>query len=386
MINLYLHSGSENHGCEAIVRSTVNMLEQRVNLFSMSPSQDYKYGIDKLCAIKADDEERLVPKSKEWFLARIQTKITHEIDLEIKYRRKALFENVNKNDICLSIGGDNYCYQGTQILASINKNLKKKGTKLVLWGCSVEPDLISKKEIAYDLKKFDLITARETISYNALKKINRNTVLVSDPAFTLQREDLPLPSGLQENNIIGINISPLILNLTSNKEIVLKAYTNLIAFILNNTVYSIALIPHVVWKNNDDRIVLNEFYKTYKNSNRVVMIDDCNCMQLKGYIARCRIFIGARTHATIAAYSTYVPTLVIGYSVKATGIARDIFRSEENYVLPVQDIVDEHILIDRFCWLENNYEKIKQHLILFMPEYINKAYDWKKYFDRLIEI
>lgn len=48
------------------------------------------------------------------------------------------------------------------------------------------------------------------------------------------------------------------------------------------------------------------------------------------------MFIGARTHATIAAYSSLVPTLVVGYSVKARGIARDLFGTEKNYVLPVQ--------------------------------------------------
>ena len=51
------------------------------------------------------------------------------------------------------------------------------------------------------------------------------------------------------------------------------------------------------------------------------MIQDDNCMVIKGYISRCELFIGARTHATIAAYSTGVPTLVLGYSVKARGIA-----------------------------------------------------------------
>ena len=61
-------------------------------------------------------------------------------------------------------------------------------------------------------------------------------------------------------------------------------------------------------------------------------------MELKGYIARCRFFVGARTHATIAAYSSCVPTLVLGYSVKSRGIARDLFGNEENYVLPVQSL------------------------------------------------
>lgn len=62
--------------------------------------------------------------------------------------------------------------------------------------------------------------------------------------------------------------------------------------------------------------------------------------QYKSIISRCDMFIGARTHATIAAYSTCVPTLVIGYSVKSKGIAKDIFGTDEGLVIPVSEITD----------------------------------------------
>ena len=76
------------------------------------------------------------------------------------------------------------------------------------------------------------------------------------------------------------------------------------------------------------------------------MIEDHNAMELKGYIARCRFMVVARTHASIAAYSTQVPTLVVGYSVKARGIAKDIFGTEENYVIPVQSLTKESELTE----------------------------------------
>lgn len=50
------------------------------------------------------------------------------------------------------------------------------------------------------------------------------------------------------------------------------------------------------------------------------MIEDAPCGDLKGYISRCRFLVAARTHASIAAYSTGVPALVAGYSVKARGL------------------------------------------------------------------
>ncbi|MFZ4780597.1 MAG: polysaccharide pyruvyl transferase family protein, partial [Terrimicrobiaceae bacterium] len=45
----------------------------------------------------------------------------------------------------------------------------------------------------------------------------------------------------------------------------------------------------------------------------------------KWIIARCAVFAGARTHSTIASLSSCVPTLSIGYSLKARGINQDIF-------------------------------------------------------------
>ena len=77
----------------------------------------------------------------------------------------------------------------------------------------------------------------------------------------------------------------------------------------------------------------------------MVIIGDAPAALLKGYISKCSFFVGARTHSTIAAYSTGVPTLVIGYSVKSRGIATDLFGAYENYVIPVQDICDPQALI-----------------------------------------
>jgi polysaccharide pyruvyl transferase WcaK-like protein len=111
----------------------------------------------------------------------------------------------------------------------------------------------------------------------------------------------------------------------------------------------------------------------FQQSPRVIQLEDHNAMELKGYISRCRLFIGARTHATIAAYSSCVPTLAVGYSVKAKGIAKDIFGTYENYVVPVQTLAYTDDLITAFEWLKVHEEDIRQHLSIFMPNYIKKA-------------
>jgi len=115
------------------------------------------------------------------------------------------------------------------------------------------------------------------------------------------------------------------------------------------------------------------------------MIDDHNCMELKGFISHCRMFIGARTHATIAAYSTCVPTLAVGYSVKAKGIAKDIFGTYENYVILVQSLQYEDDLIKAYQWFCDHENEIRTHLHNFMPSYIEKAWQAGEVIKKLLE-
>ena len=374
-IIFYAHAGSGNHGCEAIVRSSANMLRDAILLYSIRPEEDLKYGLnDILEGIREDSRLRVRKYSIPWLRARIQTKLTGSIVTEVYNQKRRMLDDIQSGDVAFSIGGDNYCYPGTDILAAINTNIRRKGAKTVLWGCSVEPELLKAPAIAKDIASYDLITARESISYEALKTVNPNTVLVADPAFTLERVDLPLPDGWVEGNMIGINASPLILQSGKDGQMVLDAYKELIKRILETTDCSVALIPHVVWESNDDRVPLKVLHDEFAGTGRVILIEDHNCMELKGYIARCRMFIGARTHATIAAYSSCVPTLVLGYSVKSRGIARDLFGTEENYVIPVQNLSSADELANGFDWLLANETTIREHLQSIMPEYKSRAY------------
>ena len=113
------------------------------------------------------------------------------------------------------------------------------------------------------------------------------------------------------------------------------------------------------------------------------MIDDGNCMELKGYIARCRFFVGARTHATIAAYSSCVPTLVVGYSVKSKGIALDLYGTYDKYVLPVQNLTNEDELVNNFKWMLETEKEHKEILSNKIPEYKKLAMKASEYMKEL---
>lgn len=384
MIHMYYHGGSGNHGCEAIVRASCAILGKKVVLHTSNPESDLAYMLDQIVELQEDTYQPLPKRSLRYLLFAIHHKLTGSDYWYTRLAHEKLFSGVCAGDVWMSIGGDNYCYNGTDILAHYNQIIHRKGAKTVLWGCSVEPELVKEPAIAKDLARYDLITARETISYEALKTVTPNTVLVADPAFALERVDLPLPNGWIEGKMIGINASPLVLQ-AGNGTKIMAAYRQLIRTILTTTDCSVALVPHVTLASSDDRQALLPLYEAFRDTGRVLMIEDHNCMELKGYIARCRMFIGARTHATIAAYSSCVPTLVLGYSVKSRGIARDLFGTEEHYVLPVQELHDENQLADGFSWLLEREDEIRRHLKQIMPVYQRRAESAVEAMEKLIK-
>lgn len=385
-IVLYYHGGSRNHGCEAIIRATAKIFNEKLLTYAMYPNEDKEYQLDRVVELLYDKEDQIKKPSIKYYLSAIDQKVFHKTVTNTYFRWNTFFKNVERGNVYLSTGGDNYCYTDLDKLSDYNYLIKKKGGKTVLWGCSIEPDNI-KGNVIQDLKRYDLIVAREPITVAALYSagIKDNVVQFPDPAFQLNKINLPLPEGFLEGNMVGLNLSPLIMSCEKEEGITLKNYLFLIDYILTETNMGIALIPHVVKGGSNDLKILKQIKDQYKHENRVILFQDYNCEEIKGFISRCRFFIGARTHSTIAAYSTCVPTIVVGYSVKARGIAKDIFGTYENYVLPVQNLYYEQDLCNQFLWLVKEEKQIKDYLKKKMPEYCASVLSAAKRVNLLLE-
>lgn len=365
---MFFHGGSTNRGCEAIVRAGVNLLKNEnknavVDLASMDPTTDLIIpNIDK---IYLDDFKPLKKFSFDWFISSLRVKFLKDENYAYKKMHKDIIALAPKYDILLSIGGDNYCYGEIPSIYVLNKEIKKAGKKMVLWGASIGEEDLTPAKIE-DLKSYDLILARETLTERILKDNGIEKVkLCADGAFTMEKEELTLPEGWEENKMIGFNYSPLVLKKNPESK---KAAFALIKHILDSTNFKIALTPHVIQPGNDDHEALMEFYNAFKDTNRIILLpNNLNAIQYKGYIARMRFFIGARTHATIAAYSSLVPTMVLGYSVKSKGIANDIF-GEQKLVLSLEEISNSEKLIQKFKEMIAEEETLKQILQNRIPE------------------
>ena len=369
---LYMHGGSGNHGCEALVRTTAKLVKDslgtNVVLWSKAADEDYKYGADILV-----DKIVITDEVKRNSISFYSSYFKYKVMKNSSALHDQFIKNTFKDSVAISIGGDNYCYpwsakEGVQL----DKELRRYCIKNIFWGCSIEEEFMT-PEVVEDLKGFDLVTVREPLSYEILKNHGVEAVQVADPAFLLNKKELPLPTGFFEGNTVGINISPLINDYEGGESIAFQNYVKLIEYIINETDMNVCLIPHVIWEPVDDRKPMKRLLEIFKDSGRVILLDDYNCEEIKGFISRCRFFVGARTHATIAAYSTCVPTLVVGYSIKSKGIALDLFGTYDNYVVSVQNMKNDMELTKAFIFIVDNELTIKNRLNDIMPVYKEKA-------------
>lgn len=384
-IVLYAHAGSGNHGCEALANTICKLIKKPVRLVTNSVEEDERYSLKGMCEILP---EKNIRRNKllhvAYYLWRMITKDKESFQ---RYR----FQRVLGENSCewnISIGGDNYCYDiMIRDLILANSMFNRNGGKTILLGASVEPNLLEREEIREDMNQYRVIFARESLTYEALKQagVEAGLYLYPDSAFILETKLLPLPEGFQEGNTVGINISPMIVENEMTPGITMKNYRALIEYILEYTNMSVALIPHVVWERNDDRKTIDELYDYFRYEPRVVRIEDHSCEELKGYIARCRFFIGARTHATIAAYSSQVPTLVVGYSIKAMGIAKDLFGTYENYVISVQSLEEKRQLIRAFEWMLEDEDSLREELARVIPPYVERAFSLGEKLEEILQ-
>ena len=361
-ILMFYHGGSKNRGCEAIVRSGVALIKEqipnaKVDLASWKPETDAI--IPLIDAFYLDKVKTINQFSWNGLQSALHFKLFKDEKYAYRLMHSDTIKLIPNYDLILSIGGDNYCYGEQPGIYEIDRMVKKFGKKLVLWGASIGEEDLSEAKLA-DLKLFDLILARESLTYQILT--NRgltNVKLCADGAFTMEKEELPLPDGWQEGNTLGFNFSPLVWKKNIDSR---TAAFDLVKYILDTTTLTIAFTPHVIEEGNDDYACLQDFHEGFKDTGRVLLLpNNLNAIQYKGYIARMRFFIGARTHATIAAYSTLIPTMVLGYSVKSKGIAKDIF-GEEKLVLNLNEISDSARLIEKFEEMVREEESIVQTL------------------------
>jgi polysaccharide pyruvyl transferase WcaK-like protein len=362
-------SGARNRGCEAIVRSVAPMLHGAdITLGSMEPEYDRSVFGGTVRRVVYNGPA--LKPSLMWAAGAVSRRVIKK-DITLPFILGEQKRIVRESDLFVSIGGDIYCYGKPYWLMELNRTALKAGKPAVLFGASVEPKAID-RVLAKDLSSLTHLVVRDSITYDALKGIGAKLTLAPDPAFTLEPERVDLPTGWRDGAMAGINVSPLVTRYEKTPGIILESFKALIAYILENTDCTPVLIPHVMSIGDEDTRMLKPLAEAFPG--RVLEIAPVyNACQLKYVISKCRYLAAARTHASIAAYSSGVPALVLGYSVKARGIARDIFGSEDGLVVPAGELQSAEKLIESFQSFEKREEGLRRHLEEVMPDFIGRA-------------
>lgn len=193
-----------------------------------------------------------------------------------------------------------------------------------------------KQRADLSIAKASCCMARDKMSYQyVLNNVpsQRNTNEYIDVAFFLPYETIVQKD---ENIHVGLNISSLLWNggYTQNNQFGLicnyqQICCEIIDFFLKQPNTKVHLIPHVVLQERDvenDYEVCYELWRKYSNTNLILAPFALGPMEIKSYIAGMDFFIGARMHATIAAFSSGVPVVPMAYSRKFNGLFVDTLK------------------------------------------------------------
>ena len=392
---LYNHGSSYNHGCEAIIRTVADLINTRFpdanfTVSSLRPHEDMEYienDAGRFRFINSDSLNRLTFERRRLIVGSLAT-VFHDIPVFPKLFAETV-EAARESDVMISVGGDTFSYGKSAEMSTVSRKLRKYCDRSILWGCSIDAKYLEGDKFRYKvdvLKGFSLITARESMTFDTLKKLGfTNCEMYPDPAFILGAKEPAEPLFDNDHDIVGLNLSPLIIGYETVPGGTVKSYATLIKDLLDRTDFNIALISHVTCKTSDDTDASRAIMEITGGSDRIKIFNHGNAEEIKGVISKCRFFVAARTHASIAAYSQRIPTLVLGYSVKSLGIAKDIFGTSDGYVVPVQSLNGGSTLSEAFFGnIVKKEEAIRARYDEVMPEYFELTRASADAFERIV--
>lgn len=183
------------------------------------------------------------------------------------------------------------------------------------------------------ISKATLVMTRDRLSLNYVNELTNGKANVKeyiDVAFFLPYNKI----GFNKDNVhVGLNVSGLLWNggYTPDNQFGLKAdyqqtIRGIIDYFLSIDGVKIHLISHVSLDKQDvenDYAVLYDLWREYHSEQITLAPLFMTPTDAKDYIAGLDFFMGARMHATIAAFSTGVPVMPMAYSRKFNGLFVD---------------------------------------------------------------
>lgn len=240
-----------------------------------------------------------------------------------------------------------------------------------------EKDLALWKDAA---DKVSFITVREPLTQAYLVEetgIDPNKIkLTADTAFLLEA-DLIAANWLRSvgsDPIVAVSISQGICDWTGQgRDQHFASWVSVIDNILNKWGARVLIVPHVQETYCDDRLISTRIHRAFNFDSRILLAgSDHTAMEFKGMISACDMVIAERMHAAIAGFSSGVPTVPVGYSIKARGITAQLFDETEiktdSIVISSEGFLDQGKCFPHLDYVWNNRGEIENVLNERLPK------------------
>jgi len=407
--HLFILAGNgpyDNRGCEAIVRGTVKILRHYFVDPEFVLASQYKTRMQYEFQDANEHDARIshypVYITQRFTLAWFKKHLRKHVYDVFHLPQSSLVTaewgaRITKCSAVLSVGGDNYSldYGLPTMYIDLDNYVMSKKKPIIIWGASVGPFNkfpVYEQSIVEHLKRVNGIFAREsaTVKYLDGEGVTKNVYQVADPGFLMEAIQpseetfkAEIPKGA-----IGINLSPLMARYVTNGDlrVWIQHAANIVKELSRKTKRPIYLIPHVTNPySNDYELLKNILSLLCKTCERIELIPpNLTAAETKWVVSKMAVFAGARTHSTIAAISSGVPTLSFAYSIKAKGINEDIFGDTRYCILP--DKIIPQFIAERIDGLIRESDTIKYQLNAVLPGIKTSAMNAGKYLKEIIDV
>lgn len=349
-----------NRGCEAIVRGTVKILR---SAFGSPTSINANFDAAAPPGVPSEPDPGIVHRplapvrrlTWKWATVKMVERLHPATGRRLRFG--ALGRQTTRPRAALSVGGDNYTldYGVPRTFIEMGKYLKRCGIPTIVWGASIgpfeqRPDW-ARAMFTHLRQDISGIFVREKRSYDYLvaNGLGARTYLMPDPAFVMdpvpvdaRRIGPDIPSG----RAIGVNVSPLMARyLPRERRKDLRQMTaRMIEALRHSFGRPIILIPHVTSPHSNDYTFLQSVRGLLPSDGQVHCLpDDLSAAETKGIVGQLSCLVAARTHATIAAFSSCVPAVSLAYSRKAYGLNELLF-GHTDYVVSPEELTPERVV------------------------------------------
>jgi len=212
-------------------------------------------------------------------------------------------------DVLLNVTGTGFMYRGKRAKAEKLLNIltvkEKKYPASAVINCSLEPfdSPVEEFFVRGDLKKYDLITCRDGVSYEYLKTME-NVNMFPDLAFSLKH-----PQKKAVENILGV--APIRRMYDAGNY---SYYTELAKFIdyyIEKNYSRVKLFAFDCGLENDVSAVLSIKGKMKHSDKAEIVIYNSDPQKFTEEMVECSLFAGSRFHSIVMAYAL---------GIKAVGI------------------------------------------------------------------